>query len=234
MQDRRPIVAVATAPGKGAIGVVRVSAPEAAAIDAIADAVLGRALTPRRAHYGPFLGDDGAPLDVGLALRFPAPRSYTGEHVLELQGHGGPVVMQLLLRRVLAAGAAHEIRLAEPGEFTERAFLNDKLDLAQAEAVADLIEASTEQAARSATRSLSGVFSERIGEIAERLLELRMLVEATLDFPEEEIEFLERADALGRLAAIDATLREVLATAKQGALLRQGLSVGRVGAPNVG
>ncbi len=153
---------------------------------------------------------------------------------MELQGHGGPVVMQRLLQRVLGAGAADGLRLAAPGEFTERAFLNDKLDLAQAEAVADLIEASTEQAARSAALSLQGVFSGLIDGIAERLLQLRMLVEATLDFPEEEIEFLERANALGRLADIDADLRRTLATARQGALLRQGLGVVLAGAPNVG
>jgi tRNA modification GTPase len=230
----RPICAVATAPGKGAIGVVRVSGPRPDEIEAIVDAVVGRRLQPRVATYGPFLAADGAAIDYGLALLFPAPHSYTGETVLELQGHGGPVVMQMLLQRVLAAGAAAGLRLAEPGEFTERAFLNDKMDLAQAEAVSDLIEASTEQAARSATRSLQGVFSEQIATLAEQLLSLRMLVEATLDFPEEEIEFLENANALGRLAEIEAQLQKVLATARQGALLRQGLSVVLVGAPNVG
>ncbi|MDO4682019.1 MAG: tRNA uridine-5-carboxymethylaminomethyl(34) synthesis GTPase MnmE [Lautropia sp.] len=194
----------------------------------------GRTLRPRHATYGPFLAEDGQPIDYGLALWFPAPHSYTGEHVLELQGHGGPVVQQILLRRVLAVGAPFGIRLAEPGEFTERAFLNDKLDLVQAEAVADLIEASTEQAARSATRSLQGVFSDQIGQLAEQLLHLRMLVEATLDFPEEEIEFLERADAAGQLDAIDRTLKQLLATARSGARLRQGLNVVLTGAPNVG
>ena len=234
MLDDRPICAVATAPGKGAIGVVRVSGPRAQEIDAIVDAVIGRRLQARAATYGPFLAADGAAIDYGIALLFPAPHSYTGETVLELQGHGGPVVMQMLLQRVLAAGALAGLRLAEPGEFTERAFLNDKMDLAQAEAVADLIEASTEQAARSATRSLQGVFSAQIGTLAEQLLSLRMLVEATLDFPEEEIEFLESANALGRLAGIEARLQKVLATARQGALLRQGLGVVLVGAPNVG
>ena len=234
MLDDRPICAVATAPGKGAIGVVRVSGPRAGEVEAIIDAVIGRRLQPRVATYGPFLAADGAAIDFGLALLFPAPHSYTGETVLELQGHGGPVVMQILLQRVLAAGAATGLRLAEPGEFTERAFLNDKMDLAQAEAVSDLIEASTEQAARSATRSLQGVFSAQIGILAEQLLALRMLVEATLDFPEEEIEFLESANALGRLAEIEEQLQKILATARQGALLRQGLSVVLVGAPNVG
>ncbi len=242
MQDKRPICAVATAPGQGAIGVVRVSAPDGAIIAALADALCGaaldgagpRRLSPRVAHYGPFLAADAQPIDYGLTLWFPAPHSYTGEHVLEFQGHGGPVVQQILLKRVLEAGAAFDIRLAEPGEFTERAFLNDKLDLVQAEAVADLIEASTEQAARSATRSLQGVFSEQIDALAEQMLHLRMLVEATLDFPEEEIEFLERADARGQLDAIEATLQQLFGTARSGARLRQGLNVVLTGAPNVG
>jgi ferrous iron transport protein B len=269
VQDKRPICAIATAPGQGAIGVVRVSAPEAGIIEAIAHEVLGaslsgaapnmppgsgktvgisqtvsgmavtsvvahRPLKPRHASYGPFLAEGGQPIDYGLALWFPAPHSYTGEHIFELQGHGGPVVQQILLRRVLQVGQAHGIRLAEPGEFTERAFLNDKLDLVQAEAVADLIEASTEQAARSATRSLQGVFSSQIDDLAEQLLTLRMLVEATLDFPEEEIDFLQKADAAGRLDSIDQTLQQLFRTARSGARLRQGLNVVLTGAPNVG
>ncbi len=236
MQDKRPICAIATAPGQGAIGVVRVSAPEPDIITALAADILGpeRRLVARKAAYGPFLAADAQPIDYGLALWFPAPHSYTGEHILELQGHGGPVVQQILLRRVLQVGAAFGIRLAEPGEFTERAFLNDKLDLVQAEAVADLIEASTEQAARSATRSLQGVFSRQIDDLAEQLLTLRMLVEATLDFPEEEIDFLQKADAAGRLARIDDTLRCLFDTAQSGARLRQGLNVVLTGAPNVG
>ncbi len=236
MQDKRPICAIATAPGQGAIGVVRVSAPEPDIITALAADILGpeRCLVARKAAYGPFLAADAQPIDYGLALWFPAPHSYTGEHILELQGHGGPVVQQILLRRVLQVGAAFGIRLAEPGEFTERAFLNDKLDLVQAEAVADLIEASTEQAARSATRSLQGVFSRQIDDLAEQLLTLRMLVEATLDFPEEEIDFLQKADAAGRLARIDDTLRRLFDTAQSGARLRQGLNVVLTGAPNVG
>ena len=236
MQDKRPICAIATAPGQGAIGVVRVSAPEPDIITALAADILGpeRRLVARKAAYGPFLVADAQPIDYGLALWFPAPHSYTGEHILELQGHGGPVVQQILLRRVLQVGAAFGIRLAEPGEFTERAFLNDKLDLVQAEAVADLIEASTEQAARSATRSLQGVFSWQIDDLAEQLLTLRMLVEATLDFPEEEIDFLQKADAAGRLARIDDTLRRLFDTAQSGARLRQGLNVVLTGAPNVG
>ncbi|MFA7666512.1 MAG: tRNA uridine-5-carboxymethylaminomethyl(34) synthesis GTPase MnmE [Burkholderiaceae bacterium] len=231
MSDAAPIAAIATAPGRGGIGVVRVSGTGLAGL---MQAVLGRALAPRHATYGPFLGADGSAIDHGIALHFPAPHSYTGEDVLELQGHGGPVVMQLLLRRVLEAGASIGLRLADPGEFTQRAFLNDKLDLAQAEAVADLIDASTEQAARSATRSLSGVFSQKVHALVDELIDLRMLVEATLDFPEEEIDFLQAADALGRLARVREQLAGVLAEARQGALLREGLNVVLVGEPNVG
>lgn len=226
-----PIAAIATAPGRGGIGVVRVSG---AGLVPIMSAVLGREPAPRHATYGPFLAADGEAIDHGIALFFPAPHSYTGEDVLELQGHGGPVVMQLLLRRVLEAGHALGIRLAEPGEFTQRAFLNDKLDLAQAEAVADLIDASTEQAARSATRSLSGEFSHLVHALVERLIDLRMLVEATLDFPEEEIDFLEAADARGRLAGVRADLDALLMQARRGALLREGLNVVLLGEPNVG
>jgi len=226
-----PIAAIATAPGRGGIGVVRVSGRDLAPIVA---AVLGRTLVARHATYGPFLAADGGAIDQGIAIHFPAPHSYTGEDVLELQGHGGPVVLQLLLRRVLEAGREIGLRLAEPGEFTQRAFLNDKLDLAQAEAVADLIDASTEQAARSATRSLSGEFSTAVHGLVERLIELRMLVEATLDFPEEEIDFLEEADASGRLAQIRDDLQHLLANARRGALLRDGLTVVLLGEPNVG
>jgi len=230
-----PIVAIATAPGRGAVGIVRVSGH---GLQALNRALTGRELRPRHATYGPFLADDGQPIDQGLALYFPAPHSYTGEDVLELQAHGGPVVLQLLLARCLQAAAVADtlpgLRLAEPGEFTERAFLNDKLDLAQAEAVADLIDASTEAAARSAVRSLSGAFSERITALRDRLIELRMLVEATLDFPEEEIDFLEKADARGRLDRLAGQLTQVLDTAQQGALLREGLKVVIAGQPNAG
>jgi len=226
-----PIAAIATAPGRGGIGVVRVSGPGLAEV---VEAVCGRALAPRMATLLPFRAADGGAIDTGLALWFPAPHSYTGEDVLELQGHGGPVVMQLLLERVLEAGRAHGIRLAEPGEFTRRAFLNDKLDLAQAEAVADLIDASTAQAARSASRSLSGAFSAAVHAVVDALVELRMLVEATLDFPEEELDFLERSDARGRLAMVRERLDALLAEARQGALLREGLHVVLAGAPNVG
>jgi tRNA modification GTPase len=229
--DTDPIAAIATAPGRGGIGVVRVSGRD---LSAVIDAVCGRALAPRMATLLPFRAADGGAIDTGLALHFPAPHSYTGEDVLELQGHGGPVVMQLLLERVLDAGLAIGVRVAEPGEFTRRAFLNDKLDLAQAEAVADLIDASTAQAARGASRSLSGAFSKAVHAVVDALIELRMLVEATLDFPEEEIDFLERSDARGRLDAIRTALDALLADARQGALLREGLHVVLAGAPNVG
>jgi tRNA modification GTPase len=234
--DTDPIVAIATAPGRGGIGVVRLSfgrAGEAAAQQAMR-ALCGLALTPRHASYVPFLDAAGEALDRGIALYFPAPHSYTGEHVLELQGHGGPIVLQLVLQRAIDVGRAFGLRLAEPGEFTRRAFLNDKLDLAQAEAVADLIEASTEAAARSAGRSLDGAFSREIHALVEDVINLRMLVEATLDFPEEEIDFLEAADARGKLARIRQRLDTVLADARQGALLREGLSVVLAGQPNVG
>jgi tRNA modification GTPase len=227
------IVAVATPPGRGAIGVVRVSG---AACAAVMRAVLGRSLAPRHASYGGFFDGDGSAIDRGIALYFPAPHSYTGEDVLELQAHGGPYVLQRLLKACLAAGAAAgvRLRLAEPGEFTQRAFLNDKLDLAQAEAVADLIDAASEQAARSAARSLSGEFSQAVQALAHDIIALRTLVEATLDFPEEEIEFLRSANALGRLDAIGAQLAQLRARAQQGAVLREGLTVVLAGRPNVG
>ena len=236
-----PIIAIATAPGRGAVGIVRVSGRGLAPLVAT---LCGRPLPARQACYGPFKAADGQAIDQGLAIWFPAPQSYTGEDVLELQAHGGPVVLQLLLARCLeaaaeadaATGAAHlpRLRLAEPGEFTQRAFLNDKLDLAQAEAVADLIEASTEAAARSAGRSLSGAFSHEIEALRQRTVRLRLLVEATLDFPEEEIDFLQQADAHGQLDAIEATLAAVMQRARQGALLREGLQVVLAGQPNVG
>jgi tRNA modification GTPase len=226
-----PIVAIATAPGRGAIGIVRASGRDLSPLIA---GLCGRQLAPRVAHYGPILDGHGTALDQGLALHFPAPHSYTGEDVLEFQAHGGPVVLQLILARCLEAGRGIGLRLADPGEFTSRAFLNDKLDLAQAEAVADLIDASTEAAARSAGRSLAGAFSQEVEALSEAIVHLRMLVEATLDFPEEEIDFLERAGARRQLADIRDQLARVMDRARQGALLREGLRVVLAGAPNVG
>ena len=237
----QPIVAIATASGRGAVGIVRVSGK---GLLPLAKALAGRDLPPRMAVYGAFRDAKGEAIDHGLALYFPGPHSYTGEDVLELQGHGGPVVMQLLLARCLEAAAEVDtqsgrqvlpgLRLAEPGEFTQRAFMNDKIDLAQAEAIADLIDASTEAAARSASRSLGGAFSREIETLRDALINLRMLVEATLDFPEEEIDFLEKADARGKLNRLAASLDAVLAQARQGALLREGLQVVLAGQPNAG
>lgn len=227
----QPIAAIATAPGRGAVGIVRVSGADLAPVIA---GVCARALRPREATYLPFLAADGASIDQGLAIHFPAPNSYTGEEVLELQAHGGPVVLQLLLARCVEAGASIGVRVAQPGEFTERAFLNDKIDLAQAEAIADLIDASTEAAARSASRSLAGEFSREIHSLRDALIHLRMLVEATLDFPEEEIDFLKKADAQGQLARLRETLSGVLQKARQGALLREGIKVVIAGQPNAG
>jgi len=232
--DKDPIVAIATAPGRGGIGVVRLSGADLAPV---IEAVLGpraRALAPRHATFAKFLDASGAEIDEGIAILFPAPHSYTGETVFELQAHGGPVVLRLLVARCLEAGRAIGLRLAEPGEFTRRAFLNDRLDLAQAEAVADLIDASTAAAARSATRSLAGEFSGEVHALTEALIELRTLVEATLDFPEEEIDFLEASDARGRLASIRTRLAQLLKRARQGAVLREGLAVVLIGQPNVG
>jgi len=230
--DTSPIAAIATAPGRGGIGVVRASGKS---LGALIDALFpGVTLKARHATYIPFKAANGDTIDEGLALYFNGPHSYTGEDVLELQGHGGPVVLQMLLARVLEAGAEVGLRLAEPGEFTRRAFLNDKLDLAQAEAVADLIDASTEAAAKSASQSLSGAFSQVVHKLVEQTINLRMLVEATLDFPEEEIDFLEKSNARGQLAGIVEALENVFRQAAQGALLREGLNVVLVGQPNVG
>jgi len=226
-QPDDPIAAIATAPGRGGIGVVRVSGRNLAPLTR---ALLGKVPAPRRTVRAVFLDRRGAAIDDGLALFFPAPHSYTGEDVLELQGHGGPVVMQMLLKRCLELGT----RLAEPGEFTRRAFLNDKLDLAQAESVADLIEAATDSAARCALRSLRGEFSAAIEELLQQLIELRIRVEATLDFPEEELDPLDRADAKARHAKLLYTLEGALAKSRQGSLLRTGLQVVLAGQPNVG
>ncbi len=236
--DRDPIVAIATAPGRGGIGVVRVSGGARTDLSALLMALIGaeRAarVRPREALLAHFADAAGETIDSGLVLLFPAPHSYTGETVIELQGHGGPVVLQMLVTRCLEAGRDLGLRLAQPGEFTRRAFLNDRLDLAQAEAVADLIDASTAAAVRSANRSLAGTFSREVHALAEALIELRTLVEATLDFPEEEIDFLQASDARGRLARVGAQLDALLRRAQQGALLRDGLNVVLVGAPNVG
>ncbi|HEU4850608.1 MAG TPA: tRNA uridine-5-carboxymethylaminomethyl(34) synthesis GTPase MnmE [Telluria sp.] len=230
--DTSPIAAIATAPGRGGIGVVRASGKSLAPL--MTALFPDTTLKPRHATYLSFTQADGTVIDQGIALWFKGPHSYTGEDVLELQGHGGPVVLQMLLSRVLEAGAESGVRLAEPGEFTRRAYLNDKLDLAQAEAVADLIDASTEAAARSASQSLAGAFSKAIHVLVDQVINLRMLVEATLDFPEEEIDFLEKSNARGQLAVIVESLNRVFAQAAQGALLREGLNVVLVGQPNVG
>jgi tRNA modification GTPase len=222
-----PIAAIATAPGRGGIGVVRLSGPD---LGAFIQGLLGRALKPRHAHHVKFLDAQGQVLDDGIALWFPAPHSFTGEHVLELQGHGGPFVLQAVLERCLELGA----RLAEPGEFSRRAFMNGKLDLAQAEAISDLIDAGSRQAARSALRALEGEFSRHVNMLKEALIQLRMLVEATLDFPEEDMDFLEKADAWARLEALSGQLELVLASTRQGVLLRDGLNVVLIGQPNVG
>ena len=219
------IAAPATAPGRGAVGVIRVSGPKTAQI---AQKILGKIPPSRRAVFLPFRGTDGAILDEGIALWFPAPNSYTGEDILELQGHGGAVVVDQILARVLEAGA----RLARPGEFTERAFLNGRIDLAQAEAVADLIDAASTQAARAALRSLQGEFSRRINDLITALTDLRVDVEAMLDFPDEELDFL--ASVVERLNNLQAQMANILSEARQGALLREGMTVVIAGRPNVG
>lgn len=231
MQNKYPIVAIATAPGRGGIGIIRVSGPH---LGPFIFALLGLNLTPRHAHYCVFRDQNGEPIDQGIALYFSAPHSYTGEDVLELQGHGGPAVMQSLLKQCLRIGSAFNVRLASPGEFTLRAFLNDKIDLAQAEAIADLIDASSEAAARAAMASFSGKFSKEIDTLAQSIVQLRLMVEATLDFPEEEIEFLEKYHARERLEHIQTHLAEILSQSKQGMVLREGLHVVLAGEPNVG
>ena len=227
--DKQPtIAAIATAAGRGGVGVIRISGK---ALLPIAQAITGgKTPKPRTALYTDFLDEHGNAIDNGILLYFAAPASFTGEDVIELQGHGGQIVLQMLLNRCLQLGA----RIAEAGEFTKRAFLNNKLDLAQAESVADLIDASSQAAARMAVRSLKGAFSSKIHNLVDDLITLRMLVEATLDFPEEEIDFLEAADAQGKLAALQNELSTILSTASQGAILREGMNVVLVGAPNVG
>ncbi len=222
------IVAQATPPGRGGVGILRISGPKA---QEVAKAVLGILPKPRYAHYLPFLDGDGTTLDEGIALFFPNPHSFTGEDVLELQGHGGPVILDLLLKRILAISG---VRIAKPGEFSERAFLNDKLDLAQAEAIADLIDASSEQAAKSALSSLQGVFSKKINDLVESLIHLRIFTEAAIDFPEEEIDFLSDGKIETELDQVIQRLNDVRQEAKQGSLLREGMKVVIAGRPNAG
>nr|WP_299245147.1 tRNA uridine-5-carboxymethylaminomethyl(34) synthesis GTPase MnmE [uncultured Halomonas sp.] len=221
------IAALATPSGRGGVGIIRLSGP---ACTAIAEKMLGGLPEPRHACYGPFMANERRPLDEGIALYFPGPHSFTGEDVLELQGHGGPVIMDLLLARCVELGA----RLARPGEFSERAFLNDKLDLAQAEAIADLIDANSQAAAENALRSLQGEFSRRVEALVEQLIQLRLYVEAAIDFPDEEIDFLADGKVAARLASIQSALKDVCNAASQGALIREGMSVVIAGRPNAG
>ena len=221
------ICAIATPPGVGGVGVIRISGPLCAAI---AERVLGRPLQARRAHFARFRGADGEAIDSGIALMFKAPASFTGEDVLELQGHGGPQIMQMLMARIMGLGA----RAARPGEFSERAFLNNKLDLVQAEAIADLIESGTEASARAAQRSLEGVFSDQVNELQKELIDLRVFVEAAMDFPDEEIDFLTDSDVLDRLGRVDERLSALQGQAQQGQLLRDGIHIAIAGLPNAG
>ncbi|CAI1069889.1 tRNA modification GTPase MnmE [Serratia fonticola] len=228
MNTTDTIAALATPPGRGGVGILRISGRGA---KDVALAVLGKLPKPRYADYLPFRDAEGSTLDQGIALWFPGPNSFTGEDVLELQGHGGPVILDLLLKRVLALP---DVRIARPGEFSERAFLNDKLDLAQAEAIADLIDASSEQAARSAMNSLQGAFSLRIHQLVEALTYLRIYVEAAIDFPDEEIDFLSDGKIEAQLNGVMADLDGVRAEARQGSLLREGMKVVIAGRPNAG
>ena len=227
ISENDTIAAVATPPGRGGVGIIRVSGP---LTKHIAAAVLDNIPPPRQAELRSFRGEQQQMIDNGLALYFTAPHSFTGEDVLELHGHGGPVVMDLLLQRVMALGA----RLALPGEFSLRAFLNNKIDLAQAEAIADLIDSASTQAARSAINSLQGEFSRRVRSLVDKLIELRVFVESAIDFPEEEIDFLSDARIAGRLRDILETLQAVLSAAEQGRLMREGMNVVIAGRPNVG
>lgn len=228
MIEKETIVAQATPPGRGGVGILRVSGPLS---EQVAKEVLGKTLKPRFANYLPFKDIDGSVLDQGIALFFKAPNSFTGEDVLELQGHGGQVILDLLLKRILQIKG---IRLARPGEFSEQAFLNDKIDLAQAEAIADLIDASSEQAARSALKSLQGEFSTKIHQLVDELIYLRTYVEAAIDFPDEEIDFLADGKIEAHLNQIIAKVAEVQSQAKQGSLLREGMKVVIAGRPNAG
>lgn len=225
--DNSTIAAIATAPGRGGIGIVRLSGPAARSIG---EKIVGRPLRPRHAHFRPFRDPAGHLLDEGVALYFAAPHSFTGEHCVELQGHGGPVVLDSILQSCLQHGA----RLAQPGEFSQRAFLNDKLDLSQAEAIADLIDASSQQSARNAVNSLQGVFSERINSLVEAITQLRIYVEAAIDFPEEEVDFLSDGNIAGQLDKIRGQLSFLLQESQQGVLVREGIRVVIAGRPNAG
>jgi tRNA modification GTPase len=228
MYSTDTIAAQATATGRAGVGIIRVSGP---AVSAVATAILGKVPKPRTAEYLPFLDEQKQTLDQGIALYFPGPNSFTGEDVLELQGHGGPVLLDMLLRRVLQM---KDVRIARPGEFSERAFLNDKLDLTQAEAIADLIDASSEQAARSAMHSLQGEFSRKIHDLVEKVIYLRIYVEAAIDFPDEEIDFLSDGKVAGDLANIISDLAGIQKQATQGSILREGMRVVIAGRPNAG
>ncbi len=221
------IAAIATPPGRGGVGIIRVSGPQ---VPDLMQAVLGRKIPPRHACFTPFLDTDGSPLEQGIALYFPAPQSFTGEDILELQAHGSTVLLDMLLARLLRCG----VRLARPGEFSERAFLNDKIDLAQAEAIADLIDSTTEQAVRSARRSLQGEFSRQVEVLVEQLITLRLYVESSIDFVDEDIDFLEQGRIGEQLKALLQTLETIHHTARQGCLLREGMTVVIAGRPNVG
>ena len=225
--SNRTIAAIATAPGRGGVGIIRISGKKAGTAAA---AILGCVPKPRYAHYGPFKDSQGNVLDEGIALYFQSPNSFTGEDVLELQGHGGPVILDMLLHCILQQG----IDLARPGEFSERAFLNDKLDLAQAEAIADLIDASSQQAAKQALNSLQGAFSKEVNYLVEQLIHLRIYVEAAIDFPEEEVDFLNDGKIANSLGALLLQLQNVQQTAKQGAIMREGMKVVIAGRPNAG
>jgi len=221
------IAAIATPPGNGGVGIIRVSGE---AVAEIAKQIVNKPLPARQAIFTSFLDADNASIDSGIAIFFPAPHSYTGEDVLELQGHGGSVILDMVLRRILELGA----RIASPGEFTERAFLNNKMDLAQAEAVADLIESSTEQSVRSAQKSMQGLFSKCINDLLEELTELRIYIEAAIDFVDEEIDFLTDGSVENRIKNVLGKIKEIRKTAKQGRLLRDGMTVVLAGKPNAG
>jgi tRNA modification GTPase len=227
MSNQDTIAAITTPLGRGGVGIIRVSGP---LVQNITKQILGKQISPRYAYYGSFLAEDGSTLDQGIALFFPNPNSFTGEDILELQAHGGSIVLQCLLDRVIVLGA----KLAEPGEFSKQAFLNDKMDLTQAEAIADLIDASSEQAAKSALKSLQGAFSKQINSLVEQLIKLRIFVEAAIDFPEEEINFLNDGKVAKQLQAILEQLSRTFKSAQQGVLLSEGMSVVILGRPNTG